>query len=314
MAIAYPMTKIRNTRFNHFWYSHHLLLLMLVMLCFHGTKCMLEPFQSVYWLMVPMMCYLVPRLLRETELSECSVLSVANQKGNVVRIRLAKPKSWEKQMHAGMYAYINVPQVSRLEWHPFTMTSSPSDSYIEFHVRRAGDWTGKLHDLLQEYKAAELGKVEMNRGSNATERDDSDPEFTESSTSPAPIKLYTRLSDLVIKVEGPIGAPSQGYSNFPIVVLVAAGIGVTPMISVLKELLDKPGKMKRVFFYWTVRDRESFEWFGSLMQDIYDEAYDHNEEHHIVMHIRPFLTSARQDDQDLGAVLLRCARKGTKKI
>jgi predicted ferric reductase len=242
-------------------------------------------------------------------MSECSVLSVANQKGNVVRIRLAKPKSWGKQVHAGMYAYINVPQVSRFEWHPFTMTSSPSDSYIEFHVRRAGGWTGKLHDLLQECKAAELGKVEMNSGTDSTEGDDSDAEFTKSPTSSSPMQLHTCLSDLVIEVEGPIGAPSQGYSNFPIVVLVAAGIGVTPMISVLKQLLDKPGKMKRVFFYWTVRDRESFEWFGSLMQDIYDEAYDHNE-HHIVIHIRPFLTSARQDDQDLGAVLLRCAPKG----
>jgi ferredoxin-NADP reductase len=118
------------------------------------------------------------------------------------------------------------------------------------------------------------------------------------------------LSDLIVKVDGPVGAPSQGYSHFPIVVLVAAGIGVTPMISVLKELLDRPGKMKRVFFYWIVRDHESFEWFSSLMQDIYDEAYDVQNQD-VIMHMRPFLTSAVSNDKDLGAGLLQTARKGT---
>jgi Ferric reductase NAD binding domain len=81
----------------------------------------------------------------------------------------------------------------------------------------------------------------------------------------------------------------------------------------LKQLLDKPGKMKRVFFYWTVREREAFEWFDSLMQDIYDEAYDAQNEQQISMHIRPFLTSARQDHHDLGAVLLEYAMKGMYK-
>jgi hypothetical protein len=93
MAIAYPMTQIRRTRFNTFWYTHQLLLIMLVTLCFHGTQSLLEPFQSVYWIMVPLACYLMPRFLRETPMAECSVLSVAIQKDNVMRIRLTKPKS-----------------------------------------------------------------------------------------------------------------------------------------------------------------------------------------------------------------------------
>jgi respiratory burst oxidase len=159
MAIAYPMTQIRRARLNTFWFTHQLLLIMLVTLCFHGAQSLLEPFQSVYWIMLPMTCHIVPRFLRETPMSVCPVLSVAIQKGNVMRIRLAKPKSWDKQLHAGMYAYINIPQLSRLEWHPFTMTSAPSDRYIEFHCRRVGDLTGKVHDLLQECKTGEMMKT-----------------------------------------------------------------------------------------------------------------------------------------------------------
>ena len=104
--------------------------------------------------------------------------------------------------------------------------------------------------------------------------------------------------ELVVRVEGPIGASSQGFSDYPIIVLVAAGIGITPMISVLKQLLKKPGKMKRTFLYWTVRDKASFEWFCNLMDDIYISDKKN------VLHFRPFLTSVNPDDHDLGALLL----------
>jgi NAD(P)H-flavin reductase len=110
------------------------------------------------------------------------------------------------------------------------------------------------------------------------------------------------LPEFIVKVEGPLGAPSQGYSNYPIVVLIAAGIGVTPMISILRELLVKPGKMKRVFFYWTVRDRESLQWFSALLQDIYDVAYDDKEQAPI-MHIRSFLTTTTTTTTTSSAVV-----------
>ncbi len=41
----------------------------------------------------------------------------------------------------GQYIFINVPELSRVEWHPFTLTSAPGDSYLSVHVRAAGDWT-----------------------------------------------------------------------------------------------------------------------------------------------------------------------------
>jgi respiratory burst oxidase len=116
---------------------------MLIALCFHGTANLLEPYQSVYWVMVPLALYIVPRFLRETPLSRCEVLDVAIKKGNVIGIKLARPKSWDKCVRAGMYGFIQVPQVSRLEWHPFTMTSAPCDDFVEFHFARARrlDWT-----------------------------------------------------------------------------------------------------------------------------------------------------------------------------
>jgi predicted ferric reductase len=218
-----------------------------------------------------------------------------------------------------MYAFVNIPQVSRLEWHPFTMTSAPSDSYIEFHLRRAGDWTAKVQDLLQEYANAAMQSTRSVVTQADLENGQGDDNNDKSRMTTTPSSLS--YSDLVVKVEGPIGASSQGFSHYPIVVLIGAGIGVAPMISVLKELLANPGKMKRVFLYWTVRDCASFEWFSTLMQDIYHNHHaaaqnnsNNDDDHQQVMHIRHFLTSAqRPGDKDIGAVLLHYAKQAKHK-
>jgi predicted ferric reductase len=275
LLVAYPLTQYRRKHFNSFWISHHLLLVMLVALCFHGIGNLLEPFQSVYWVMVPLTLYFLPRAWRETPLAECEIIDVSIKKGNVVCLQLARPKSWDKYVKSGMYAFINIPAVSRLEWHPFTLTSSPADDFIEFHFSRIGDWTGAVHDLLEDMC-------------------DKDEEVSDKNAD---------FKGLVVKVEGPMGASSQGFGDYPIVVLIGAGIGVTPMMSVLKQLLQNPGKMKRTFLYWTVRDRAAFEWFSQTMDEIFESDNKH------MIQIRHFLTSVKDDDRDIGAVLLHHATR-----
>lgn len=44
---------------------------------------------------------------------------------------------------AGQYIFAHCPRVSRLEWHPFTLTSCPELDYISLHIRLCGDWTSE---------------------------------------------------------------------------------------------------------------------------------------------------------------------------
>ena len=280
MVVGYATIMGRRKRFNTFWITHHLLLVMLIALCFHGMGQMLEPFQSIYWIAVPFLLYLIPRVYRATTCTTCKVLDVAIKGGNVVGLKLAKPASWNNYVKAGMYAFVNVPKVSGMEWHPFTLTSAPHEDFIEFHFCRVGDWTSKVHDLLEniQYDANKM----KNNGS--------------------PI-----FDNLVVKIDGPMGASSQGFSDYPILILVAAGIGVTPMISVLKQLMKEPGKMKHTYLYWTVRDRASFEWFCTLMDEIYKRDQKQ------VLRVRHFLTSVKEDNRDVGAILLHHATRAKHK-
>ena len=41
-----------------------------------------------------------------------------------------------------------------------------------------------------------------------------------------------------IIVKGPYGAPAQNYKNYDILLLIGLGIGATPFISILKDLLN----------------------------------------------------------------------------
>jgi respiratory burst oxidase len=197
MVTAYSVLRSRRKNFNRFWYSHHLLLLMLLMMCVHGTGNFLQHFQTIYWLCIPLGIYFIPRLYREVK---CQALKVrrAEIHGNVLDLQLEKPAGWERLQKAGMYAYVNIPEISKTEWHPFSLSSSPDQDHIGFHIKDAGDWTSKAHKLFQ------------------FPVDDEEHSVTSKTVS-----LPT------IRVEGPIGASSQGFRDHKIVVLIGAGIGIT---------------------------------------------------------------------------------------
>ena len=65
-------------------------------------------------------------------------------------VYFSKPKNY-KLVH-GQYVFLCVPAIHPLQWHPFTVASSPSSPYLTLMIKRAGDWTGKLIRHLYECK------------------------------------------------------------------------------------------------------------------------------------------------------------------
>lgn len=41
-----------------------------------------------------------------------------------------------------------------------------------------------------------------------------------------------------LNVDGPYGAPAQEYQNYDVLLLVGLGIGATPFISILRDLIN----------------------------------------------------------------------------
>ena len=61
-------------------------------------------------------------------------------------------------------------------------------------------------------------------------------------------------------IDGPYGAPAQDYTKYDVLLLVGLGIGATPFISILKDLLNNVVKMEElavsvhVFFLSSTED------------------------------------------------------------
>jgi respiratory burst oxidase len=97
----------------------------------------------------------------------------------------------------------------------------------------------------------------------------------------------TRFPKLLI--DGPYGAPAQDYQEYDVLLLIGLGIGATPLISIVKDVLNnlqqggsvagtepegggrakkRPFMTKRVYFYWVTREEGSFEWFRGVMNEV----------------------------------------------
>lgn len=56
----------------------------------------------------------------------------------MIELQIKKEKINPK---AGQYIFINCPQISYFQWHPFTLTSAPEESFISINFKIVGDWT-----------------------------------------------------------------------------------------------------------------------------------------------------------------------------
>ena len=260
---------IRRSFFEIFWFTHHLFIFYFIALGIHQFQ-MILPLQSnvevsdplncsqltidttepgmcdelptfsaarpssYKWFVIPLAIYLVERLIRFVKgLIPVQILHVEEHPSRTLEIRM-KRKFFRQDV--GQYIFVNIPSISFLEWHPFTLTSCPEDNpEFSVHIRIVGDWTEAL-----------LKKVRQ-KGAN--------------------------VRSIIITTDGPFGTASEDVFDYEIVMLVGAGIGVTPFASVLKSIYNKRKnmnlkKLTQIYFFWVCPQPQSFEWFATLLKTI----------------------------------------------
>ncbi|XP_029452906.1 NADPH oxidase 3 [Rhinatrema bivittatum] len=286
---------IRKSVYELFWYIHHFSIIFFIGLLLHGAGQMIrsQTLQSLLlhnvtyckdhyyewgemeqcpipefsgnkpatwkWILGPMALYICERIIRFCRSQqEVVITKVVTHSSGVLELHMKKRGF---KMQPGQYIFLQCPAVSRLEWHPFTLTSAPEEDFFTVHIRVVGDWTGDL------FKAC----------------------LAEKKVFQEPWKL-PRLA-----VDGPFGAAATDVFHYQVSVCIAAGIGVTPFASVLKSIWyrfcdpDTELKLEKVYFYWLCRDTCAFEWFADLLLSLEAQLLEKGRAHFLSYHL--FLTN-----------------------
>ena len=221
-------------------------------------------------------------------------------------IRLTVPVSWEfaSMCRPGMYAHLCVPDLSKWQWHPFTIASfddagggsayatspSPGPPHLNssesdtrslvvplptptasFIIEVAGDWTASLVDACKQ--------AHLRRGRSSMPR---------------------------VVLDGPFPAPAQAALRCPVLLAVGAGIGITPFLSLIETLAERelaarsgPSGLLEARCYWISRSAEAFLFGLPLLRKLLAHARLRTR---IVFHLH---VTARAPEGDGAAFLFR---------
>ena len=119
---------------------------------------------------------------------------------------------------AGQFIRIAIPELGYMVFHPFTISSAPSDPEVILHIRPIGDWTRRLLELSRRRDCVDV---------------------------------------LVEGPYGGMSMDLDNDHCYPIVLCLAGGIGVTPCRSIARQLLhdEKRGRqLTKIQVVWAVRD------------------------------------------------------------
>ncbi|RWR80120.1 ferric reduction oxidase 8, mitochondrial [Cinnamomum micranthum f. kanehirae] len=191
------LPQIRRKRFELFYYTHHLYAIFIIFFLFHGGD------RHFYTVFSGVVLFALDKLLRVIQSRQVTCLLSA-------RLLPCKAVELTFSKHPGLkynptsMIFINIPSISTFQWHPFSLTSSSSadNDTISVISKCQGQWSNELYNMI-----------------DAAVTSDAD-----------------NMKHIPIAVEGPYGPSSIYYQRYDSLLLIAGGIGITPFISILREV------------------------------------------------------------------------------
>lgn len=313
MIVIYSgaQNRVKRAHYEIFFTSHHAFVLFFAMLLCHGPH-------FWYWSCLPVLLYVLERVNRLKRGNKPFFVRTVRFLPPVMELEFCPKSKDDFIFREGMYLYLACPYISANEWHPFTISSAHcdllKDDIVSCHIRvqADGSWTHRLKTYFSMMAKPSLigkdGRFEINlqRYDNKAQVQigkQNGPDGTQ-----------------LLMVDGPHAAPAQHYSEYTDAMVIGAGIGLTPLASIIKAVLRQKWKLgfdpKTVHFYWVVRQSEvdSFTWFVKLLHELECRlASDRltgaiTDEHHIDINI--YVSSAPKEKTPVRAELYANSSQG----
>uniref|UniRef100_A0A663M5H9 NAD(P)H oxidase (H2O2-forming) n=1 Tax=Athene cunicularia TaxID=194338 RepID=A0A663M5H9_ATHCN len=245
LAVMYVFAThhFRRVSFQGFWITHHLYVLLYVLVIIHGSYALIQQPRFYIYFIIPALIYSADKLLSLSRKKvEISVMKAELLPSGVTHLQFQRPQDFDYK--SGQWVRIACVALGTTEYHPFTLTSAPHEDTLSLHIRAVGPWTTRLRELYSPESLTLVGKLP---------------------------KLY---------LDGPFGEGHQEWNKFEVSVLVGGGIGVTPFASILKDLVFKSSissklLCKKIYFIWVTRTQRQFEWLADIIREV--EEADRND-------------------------------------
>eukprot|EP00397_Hematodinium_sp_SG-2012_P006980 GEMP01007019.1.p1 GENE.GEMP01007019.1~~GEMP01007019.1.p1 ORF type:complete len:786 (+),score=167.80 GEMP01007019.1:524-2881(+) len=300
MVISYgsAMGPARRINYSLFFKVHVGFALAFIVVLFYHAE------QFLFTGIIPFILYLQDRARRSVS-EECSLrLTEAELIDSVLALTFITPFKYK----SGTYCRLRCPSLSATrakEWHPFTISSAYSSNTVGFHIKvHPGGWTEAVRDLMIEVarssEAKMLGKklFDNERGFRYQFK------ARDWLTGDEILGLSPSWNGIpLIVCSAPHAAPAMHHDRFETIIIAGAGIGLTPVNSVITEILHykwRKGvdiKVKNMYAAWMCPQDNlgAFRWFMESASNC-DLAYKlcDSKKFHYEMHF--YVTSAAAPD------------------
>ncbi|KAK6135251.1 hypothetical protein DH2020_031023 [Rehmannia glutinosa] len=187
------LDRFRRKMFEIFFYAHHIYIPFVFFYMLHvgpAYLCMILP---------GIFLFLIDRYLRFLQSRRRSRLVSARLLPNGT-MELSFAKNPGLSYSTTSILFVHVPSTCKLQWHPFTVSSSSNleTDKLSVLIKSHGNWTEKL------YK-----------------------------------QLSSSLDHLEVSTEGPYGPPSTQFLSHESLVMISGGSGLAPFISIIREIIFK---------------------------------------------------------------------------
>ncbi|XP_067653727.1 NADPH oxidase 5-like [Haliotis asinina] len=294
----------RGGYFQVFYWTHMLYVAFWILLILHGRH-------FWKWFSVPGTMFILEKLFRSKVIKRIAygqtfITEVNLLPSQVTHLVITKPPNMKYR--PGDYVFLQIPDIAKHEWHPFTISSAPEMAgKLWVHVRSAGHWTNKLYEYFNDYDESRRSTADLNGRSlspvdpqsHTAITDDKKPMTLHATLPSTPPKIPFKKrergvthKDLHVRcfIDGPYGTCSRAIFETEHAVLIGSGIGVTPFASILQSIMyrfkaykrccsrcshtwydevpEHVMNLKKVDFIWINRDQKAFEWFVSLLAQL----------------------------------------------
>ncbi|KAG9130336.1 hypothetical protein Leryth_004267 [Lithospermum erythrorhizon] len=255
---------VRRVNFELFFYTHQLYVVFIFFMALHiGDAVFLMAGGGIFM-------FMIDRFLRFWQSrTTVDVLSATCYPCGTLELVLSKPANLS--YNALGWIFLQVRELSWLQWHPFSVSSSPLEGKhrLAIMIKVLGDWTAKLKDQILSI-------------SEKTKRD----------------------GKITVSVEGPYGHESPYHLTYENLILVAGGIGISPFLAILSDVLHRlkngrPCLPRNILIVWAVKKSEEL----PLLKSVDTESICPSFSDKLNLEIQTYVTRESEPPLEEGNVL-----------